>query len=242
MYRRGRRIYSPEILITYSLNYQIIIPARGESKRFPKKNIYPLDGIPLIAHSILFAKDHYPVTKIWVNTDDDAIAAIASKYEVNVTIRPKELASDTASTAEVLFYQDEYFSLNYIPCDAMILLQPTNPLRPKGLLKIAIEQYEKNKRNSLASFSILNKKFGKIKNNFFEPGNYKPGQRIQDIEPDYFENGLIYITNIKSIQKKEIITSDVFPLIINNFETLVDIDEPLDILFAEFLLKRSLKQ
>jgi CMP-N-acetylneuraminic acid synthetase len=225
------------------LNYQIIIPARGESKRFPKKNIYPLNGVPLIAHSIIFAKKHFPVTKIWVNTDDDLIATVASKYGVNITIRPKELASDIASTAEVLFYQDEYFLLNNIHCDAMILLQPTNPLRPKDLLKIAIEQYEKNKRNSLASFSILNKKLGKIKNNFFEPSNYKPGQRIQDIEADYFENGLIYITNIKSIQRKEIITSDVFPLIINNAETLVDIDEPQDILFAEFLIRNnSLKQ
>ena len=225
------------------MNYQVIIPARGESKRFPKKNIHLLNGIPLIAHSILFAKKNFSEKKIWVNTDDEAIAAIAENYGVNVTARPKELGSDTALTADVLFYQNEYFSLNNIQCDAMILLQATNPLRPNNLLDVAIKQYELNKRNSLASFSILNKKFGKIRSNFFVPSNYIPGQRMQDIEPDYFENGLIYITHIKSIQKKEIVTADVLPLIINSAESLVDIDELQDILFAEFLIKQNfLKQ
>ncbi len=221
------------------MNYQVIIPARGDSKRFPKKNTHRLNGIPLIAHSIIFAKKKFSEKKIWVNTDDEAIAAIAEKYRVNVTVRPKELGSDTASTADVLFYQNEYFSLNNIPCDAMILLQATNPLRPDNLLHIAIQQYELNKRNSLASFSILNKKFGKIRSNFFTPSNYTPGQRMQDIEPDYFENGLIYITDAKSIQQREIITSDVFPLVIDSIEAIVDIDEPQDILFAEFLIKQN---
>jgi len=222
------------------LNYQIIIPARGGSKRLPGKNIHPLNGIPMIAYSIIFAKKNFPDSRIWVNTDDDAIAYAAMQYGVSITNRPKELGSDTTSTAEVLFYQGQYFSIHNIPCDAMILLQPTNPLRPENLLKVAIESYETNQRSSLASFSILNRKFGKIKNNFFKPSNYKPGERLQDVDPDYYENGLIYITNIKSIQKKEIITPDVFPLITNTIESTVDIDEPHDILFAEFLIKNNL--
>lgn len=225
------------------MSYQVIIPARGGSKRFPKKNLCLLNGIPLIAHSILFAITYFSRNNIWVNTDDTEIAAVAEHYGVNVTIRPDELGSDTASTADVLFYQNEYFKLNDIECNAMVLLQVTNPLRPKNLMEIAIHHYEVNNRNSLASFSSLNKKFGKIKSNFFEPANYIPGQRMQDIEPDYYENGLIYITNTKSIQQKEIITADVFPLIIDSVEAMVDIDEPQDILFAEFLIQHnSLKQ
>lgn len=219
------------------MNYQVIIPARGGSKRFPRKNVCLLKGIPLIAHSILFAKKHFTANNIWVNTDDQEIAAIAESYEVNVTIRPDELGSDTALTTDVLFYQNEYFKLNNIACNAMVLLQATNPLRPSNLIEVAIHHFEKNDRNSLASFSRLNKKIGKIKLNCFEPSNYKPGQRIQDIEPDYYENGMIYITNSKSIQQKEIITSDVFPLIIESVEAKVDIDEPQDILFAEFIMQ-----
>ncbi len=219
------------------LNYQVIIPARGKSKRFPKKNIHLLNGVPLIAHSILFALKSFDKTNIWVNTDDEEIALIAENYGVNITIRPKELGSDTASTADVLFFQSTFYTDNNIPCDAIILLQVTNPLRPQNLIQIAISEFEKNNRNSLASFSNLNRKIGKINNSLYIPTNYIPGQRMQDIEPDYFENGLIYITNIASIEKKEIITSDVFPLVINGEETLVDIDEPKDMLLAEFLLK-----
>jgi N-acylneuraminate cytidylyltransferase len=221
------------------LNYQVIIPARGGSKRFPKKNIHLLNGIPLIAHSILFALKSFDKTNIWVNTDDDEIALVAKNYGVNLTLRPLELGSDTASTADVLFFQNAFFTDNNIPCDAMILLQATNPIRPQNLIHSAISEFETNNRNSLASFSSLNKKFGKINNSFYTPTNYKPGQRMQDIEPDYFENGLIYITNIASIQQKEIITSDVYPLLIDGEESLVDIDEPKDMQLAEFLLKNK---
>ncbi len=219
------------------MNYQVIIPARGQSKRFPKKNIHLLNGVPLIAHSILFALKSFDKTNIWVNTDDEEIALIAENYGVNITIRPKELGSDTASTADVLFFQSTFYMDNNIPCDAIILLQVTNPIRPQNLIQIAISEFEKNNRNSLASFSNLNRKIGKINNSLYIPTNYIPGQRMQDIEPDYFENGLIYITSIASIKKKEIITSDVFPLLINGEESLVDIDEPKDMLLAEFLLK-----
>jgi N-acylneuraminate cytidylyltransferase len=221
------------------LNYQVVIPARGGSKRFPGKNIHLLNGIPLIGHSILFALKSLPPENIWVNTDDNEIAAIASEYGVNISIRPDDLGSDTASTADVLYYQQSVFGLNQIACDAIILLQATNPLRPEGLLENAIDVFEKSKRNSLASFTILNRKYGKIKSDFYIPENYKPGQRMQDIEPDYYENGLIYIANKQSIQNKEIITTDVFPLIQNNIESTVDIDEPADLLFAEFILKNK---
>ena len=96
------------------MNYQIIIPARGGSKRVPKKNMHLLNGVPLIAHSILFALKSFDKTNIWVNTDDDEIALVAKNYNVNVTIRPKELGSDTASTADVLFFQSAFFMDNNI--------------------------------------------------------------------------------------------------------------------------------
>jgi CMP-N-acetylneuraminic acid synthetase len=221
------------------LNYQVIIPARGGSKRFPKKNIHLLNGIPLIAHSILFALKTFDKNNIWVNTDDNEIALVADNYGVKITRRPMELGSDTASTADVMFFQGAFFITNNIPCDAMILLQATNPIRPSNLIQSAISEFEKNNRNSLASFSDLNRKYGKISESFYIPTNYKPGQRMQDIEPDYFENGLIYITKIASILQKEIITHDVFPLILDGEESSVDIDEKKDMLFAEFLLKNK---
>jgi CMP-N-acetylneuraminic acid synthetase len=223
---------------TSSSNYKVIIPARKNSKRYPRKNIQLLNGIPLIAHSIEFALKSFSNDKIWVNTDDESIWEIARDYRVQLTERPTDLARDNTSTAEVLFFQDAFFTKNKVEYDSMILLQPTNPLRPDGLIEGAINLFESNKRQSLASFSILNRKYGKIKSDYFFPENYKPGQRIQDIEPDYFENGLIYITCKEAIRNSVIITPDVLPFIISDIESSVDIDEPHDMIFAEFLLNK----
>jgi CMP-N-acetylneuraminic acid synthetase len=221
--------------------YQVIIPARGGSKRFPRKNIKALDGIPLIAHSIIFALKSFPKANVWVNTDDIEIADIASKYGVQVTIRPSELGSDLTSSAEVLSFQNSFFRENNISCDAMILLQPTNPLRPDDLIEKAIINFENSERNSLTTFSSLKKKYGCIEKDIFKPKNYSPGQRMQEIDVDFFENGLIYITKESFIKDKQIITSDVYPMILDCIECHVDIDEPSDLLFAEFLIqsKRS---
>jgi CMP-N-acetylneuraminic acid synthetase len=221
------------------LKFQVIIPARGGSKRFPRKNIQALNGIPLISHSILFALKTFPKENIWVNTDDQEIAGVAAGHGVNITYRPEELGSDTASTADVLFFQQELFAQNNIACDAQILLQATNPLRPENLMTEAIKLFENSGRNSLASFTVLNRKYGKIRMNQYIPENYKPGQRMQEIDLDYYENGLVYIAKAQSILNKEIITGDVFPFICNGIEAAVDIDEPTDMLFAEFLLKNK---
>ena len=174
--------------------YEVVIPARGGSKRYPGKNVAYLNGIPLIVHSIMFALKSFAPRNIWVNTDDTDIAKIALDYGVQVTIRPFDLGSDFASSSDVLFFQYEEFIKNKIDCNALILLQPTNPLRPDNLIEKAIDIFECNNRNSLATFSSLNKKFGNILEGNFIPSNYNPGQRGQDIEKAYFENGLLYIT------------------------------------------------
>jgi N-acylneuraminate cytidylyltransferase len=123
----------------------------------------------------------------------------------------------------------------------MILLQPTNPLRPDDLIEKAIINFENSERNSLTTFSSLKKKYGCIEKDIFKPKNYSPGQRMQEIDVDFFENGLIYITKESFIKDKQIITSDVYPMILDCIECHVDIDEPSDLLFAEFLIqsKRS---
>ena len=64
-----------------------------------------------------------------------------------------------------------------------------------------------------------------------------PGQRSQDLEKLYFENGLLYITKIDSILDGKVITDDVYPLICNTIESTVDIDHLSDFIFAEFILK-----
>lgn len=220
------------------MKYQVVIPARGGSKRLKGKNIIDLGGLPLIAHSILYAQKALPGLEIFVNTDDEQIARVSKEYGAAITPRPASLGLDTTSSVEVLQQQLEWFKQNNKPCDALILLQPTNPLRPEWLVNNAIESFERSGRSSLAGFSVLHKKYGIIDSeNFFRPENYEPGQRMQDLTPRYYENGLIYITKSETIRQGQIISEDVFPLVIDHIYATVDIDDLMDLAYASFILK-----
>jgi CMP-N-acetylneuraminic acid synthetase len=222
------------------MKYQVVIPARGGSKRLKGKNIIDLGGIPLIAHSILYAKKYLPDFRVFVNTDDEEIALVARDFGAEITYRPAALGSDTTSSVEVLQHQLEWFDENQIQCDALILLQATNPLRPQQLINQAISCFEGSGRQSLAGFSVLSRKFGQIDSGlFFHPENYQPGQRMQDLTPRYFENGLIYITRSEAIRNGEIITSDVYPLIVDHIFATVDIDEAHDLVYAAYILENN---
>ena len=217
---------------------QVLIPARKNSKRFPNKNKTLLDGIPLIAHSIRYAlEEGIPATQIWVNSDDEDILQIASEYQVETYSRDPLLAEDITPTVAVLKDQLNFFEKNSIPCETVILLQVTNPFRPKGELITFLRQFYASNRTSLCTFSPLNKKFGKIIEQRFTPENYKPGQRMQDLEPLYYENGCIYISRSSLIHGGVIVGEDVFPVVLHDLLSTIDIDEIADLQLAEALLK-----
>ena len=219
------------------MKYQVIIPARANSKRLRGKNMKILGNKPLIQYSIDFALNHFSEETVWVNSDDLQIIEFAKQKGIKTLLRPDELATDYSSTVDVLKHHVNYFKEQNIACDAIILLQPTNPFREDSLLKEAISSFQKAERNSLATFSVSEKKLGIIENDFFKPTNYVPGQRSQDLEKSYFENGLLYITKCDSILEGKVITEDVYPIICNTLEAKVDIDYLEDFLFAESLLK-----
>lgn len=219
------------------LKYKIIIPARKNSKRLKGKNLKILNGKPLIQHSIDYALLNFDKNDIWVNSDDKEIIKFSKSFGVNTLERPDKLSTDITPTSYVLKFQLDYFNDNGITCDAIILLQPTNPIRAKDLLKQSIDIFEKNKRNSLATFSKSTVKLGKINNKFFNPINYKFGQRSQDLNDYFFENGQLYITKIEIINNGKIISEDVYPLITSDRGSYIDIDTMSDFLEAESYFK-----
>ncbi len=211
-----------------------IIPARGGSKRFPNKNVTLLGGIPLLVHSINYAKAN-KINRIIVTTDDTAIKKIAIKNGAEVVDRPKGISGDNATTVSALKHVLENVKEVF---ENVILLQPTNPLRPKNLLKDALKKYEEGNYDSLMTVSRNHQKFGKIIDNKFEPFNYKIGQRSQDLEPLYYENGLLYITKTSLILEDKILGENNCPFIVNHPFTKVDIDTQEDFEYAEYLLSR----
>lgn len=213
-----------------------IIPARGGSKRLPGKNLMLLDGIPLLAHSILYAKANESyIDAVFVSTDDPEIKKIALEYGAKVIDRPPHLAGDLEPTVSALKHVLE--SLETKP-ETVILLQPTNPLRPEKLLQDAFEIYEKGQYESLFTVTQSHQKLGKIKNNTFIPFNYEVGQRSQDLEPLYFENGLLYICKAALILDNTIISEKAYPLLVNHAFANVDIDILEDFEYTAYLHKK----
>ena len=215
----------------------VIIPARGGSKRLPGKNIKKLNGQPLIAHSIEFAKQHSFIDEIYVSTDDTDIKKIALEFGAKVIDRPASISGDFEPTVTALQHVLEVIEMEV---ENIVLLQATNPLRPKLLLEEAFEIYDNSKLESLFTVSRDEHKLGKITANKFIPYNYKPGQRSQDLEPLYFENGLLYIAKANVIKKGVLIEENSFPMVVNHPFAKVDIDTQDDFEYAEFLLQKNI--
>ena len=181
-----------------------IIPARGGSKGIPKKNIINFLGKPLISHSIKYAQDSSLIHKIYVSTDCNEIAKIASEKNVDVIKRPDSISDDFASTESAMIHAVE--SLNYTP-DIIVLIQPTSPLRPKDSLNDALNSYLSNNYDSLLSISPTHRFFWEIDKDIAIPKyNFNCRPRRQDFKKGdmkYVENGSLYITSYENLIKNK---------------------------------------
>lgn len=214
-----------------------IIPARRGSKRLPNKNNLLFGGIPLIAHSILLAqKNNDIIDEVYVSTNDEAIKKIALEYGVQVIDRPEHLSGEFEPTLTALQHALEVIEDSTV--ENVILLQPTNPLRPENLLREAFENYRMSDSESLFTVTRNHQKLGKIISNCFEPYNYTIGQRSQDLEPLYFENGLLYISKSKLIREGKIISENSIPYEVNHIFASIDIDTQDDFDYAEYLYQK----
>jgi len=140
-----------------------LIVARGGSKGIPGKNIKPLAGKPLIAHTIEAAKASGVFTRIVLSTDDEAIAAVGREYGAEVPfMRPAELAQDATPTLPVLVHAVTWLrdEQGFMP-DAVVLLQPTAPLRQPFHITESVELLTSTGADTVVSVNEV-------------PGHYNP--------------------------------------------------------------------
>jgi len=220
-----------------------IITARGGSKGLPRKNVLDLNGIPLIVHTIDAAKKSNLFSKIIVTTDDEEIKDVSLKHGADVIDRPQELATDTASSLDVITHTlDELIKQNYL-IKHFVLLQPTSPLRNAQHIKDAMAVYQQKQAHSLVSVVEVDHSPFKmliLKENKIEPlTNWrdltKPRQQLPKA---YLPNGAIYICNIDEFLK----TKNLFKQPLEIFEmdiiSSIDIDTKEDMKKVSNLLKR----
>lgn len=137
------------------MNILAVIPARGGSKRIPRKNIADFHGKPVIAWAIEAAKGASSISRVLVNTDDEEIRDVAVRYGAEVPfLRPPALAQDTVAIEPVLVDTLERLKAHegYVP-DALALLLPTNPLRTPEALERAIARFRETGADSVVTVS-----------------------------------------------------------------------------------------
>ncbi|WP_370173597.1 acylneuraminate cytidylyltransferase family protein [Leeuwenhoekiella palythoae] len=214
-------------------NYLVLIPARAGSQRLPEKNMRQLGDKPLLGHSIAYAQDN-GFSNVIVTSNDACVLEYAKEVGVEAIKRPDALAGNEEPVVTALQHAVNQFQKKY---DAVILLQPTNPLRPEDLLIEAIAIFERKDCDSLMTVSRNGHKLGTISNNQFIPYNYEMGQRSQDLEPLFYENGLLYIFNTELLKQGKLLGEKNYPLIVDHPFAEIDIDTEADFKKAELYLK-----
>src|SRR6056297_1801952 len=122
------------------MNPLIIIPARGGSKGIPGKNIKELCGKPLIQYTVDAAREIFKDYEICVSTDSSEIKSVVEKLGLKVPfLRPIELATDTASTYDVLLHALNFYENKGYCSDVVILLQATSPFRTSKHIREALK-------------------------------------------------------------------------------------------------------
>jgi len=219
-----------------------IIPARGGSKEIPKKNIKLLAGKPLIEYSISVSLKSKYIDRTIVSTDDKEIEKIAKDLGAEVILRPESLATDKTPMEPVLIHLVNHLSEkeNY-NCDAIVLLQPTCPIREVKDVDSAVKTFLDNNADSVVSVfeDYYYSWFGEINNDgSFEPKYDSQNRtRRQEIKPKYHEIGSIYImTKELLLSEKCRIGGKIYPYVIDKIKA-IDIDEEFTFWLIEQMIK-----
>lgn len=218
----------------------IVIPARGGSKRIPRKNVRIMCGKPLISYSIENAKSlrEFLDLDVCVSTDDEELLSIVEKRGVDVIRRPAELATDKVTLDPVIYHAVvEMEKIKGCKYDTVITMQATSPTLKSETVKAAILFFEKSEYDTI--ISAMNKphlswgvKDGKIVK------NYEKRLNSQELPPNYLETGGFLITRRECVSENGRIGENVNIFEISEDEA-IDIDTYSDWVLCENILKRK---
>ncbi len=221
-----------------------LIPARGGSKGVPRKNVRPLAGIPLIAHTIRAAFASERLTDVVVTTDDDEIAAIAAAEGARVLRRPADLAADTTPMPPVAFHALDFLAGERRAYDVLMLLQCTCPARTGADIAAALDRLKDSGADAVISVTRVDDthparmyRIADDRLTAFDPAF--EGMRRQDLPALYLRSGVIYGIRTQAFQaERTFFSRNAVPIELPR-ERSVNIDNELDFQFADFLMRQA---
>lgn len=218
-----------------------VIPARGGSKRVPRKNLRLLGGLPLVVHSIKAAIASNSLAMVVVSTDDSEIVTVCSDYPVSVFERPAALGADNVRNNDVVRHvlglSDAY--------DVVVLLQPTSPFRTGADIDRLLDRMVATGARSAMTVTAPEThpgKFVTLTDGMIAPytNDFDMEAQSQELAPVYRQNGAVY-----AVGTKDFLEHDRFylPPAAAEFmpaERSIDMDTELDFEIGEALIRKSL--
>lgn len=215
-----------------------VIPARSGSKSIPRKNIRELNGKPLLAYSIEYAKKSSFITTVVVSTDSHEFAEIANKFgALTPFLRPDFLAGDLVQDFPVALHAlEEMEKHDKIVYDYVVWLRPTSPFRPEGLIEKGLKLLEgnsnatsvravtKSKEHPFRQWVLSNGYISSFAQSSLREVYNIPRQELPEV---YFQTGDIEIVRRETLLKGSISGDHVLPIYIDQNQVL-DIDEESD--------------
>jgi CMP-N-acetylneuraminic acid synthetase len=218
-----------------------IIPARGGSKGLPRKNVRPMCGKPMIAYTIEAALASGRLARTLVTTEDREIGRVSEEYGAEVVDRPRELASDSASSLDVVRHAIDRLEGESCPPDVVVLLQPTSPLRTAADICAALDLSLGSRRAPV--ISVTEAVHSPCWSFVVRDGRLSPlmgeqyfGLRRQDLPRAYVPNGAIYVAETGDIKNGNGFLGPATMPYVMPGERSVDVDTELDFLLCELLM------
>lgn len=220
-----------------------VIPARGGSKRIPRKNIKPFCGKPMIAWSIEAAKACGCFDRIFVSTDDKEIASVARTWGADIPfMRPAELSDDYIGTLPVIRHAVEWSNEHDVPVDYACCLYATAPFVSPDDIRNGLEMIQREGSSyvfSVTSYAFPIQRAIRITGNgrvaMFNPEHFN--NRSQDLEEAWHDAGQFYWGTAQAwLEERMIFGEDSIPVILPQYR-VQDIDTQEDWIRAELLFK-----
>ncbi len=225
-----------------------IIPARAGSKRIIGKNIKKLAGKPLVQYMLETSQKVSLLDEIVVSSDSEAVLELTTDFEGIIPIRrPEELSADTSPAIDYVHHVLNWMKKNKGKhFDIIVIMQPTSPLTlAEDITKTIQLLLDDKKADSAVSIVKINQvihpyKLKKLRNGYLKPfiKEEKFIRSANELPDVYTRNGSVYVSRLKNIERGIIAGNNCLAHIMPE-ERSIDINDPIDFEFAEFLLHKQ---
>lgn len=229
----------------------ILVPARGQSKGIPRKNLRLLGGRPLLEYTAETALSVSRATRRVLSTDDDEIADVGRRCGLEVPFRrPDELARDETPTLPVVQHAVRWLEAEGEIVEAICLLQPTHPLRSTEDVDACIDLLETSGADSVVSIIPVPPRYnphwvyfrdddGRLR---ISTGATEPVTRRQDLPPAFHRDGSVYVARRDVVMKQNSLYGrDLLGVLVDPARS-ADIDTMDDLARAERMLSEMLSR